>query len=88
MDLICQDGKGDPWTHVGYPVMEHGYSCSIIHENYLDAPEKSLDTSDWFSLADVYDDYSRSASFFSFLGTLARSLVSQVASNRSPTWSL
>ena len=37
VDLFCPGGKVDPWMHAGHVVMEHGYSFSMVQENYLDS---------------------------------------------------
>lgn len=83
-DLLCSK-KMDPWSHAGHVVMEHGYSFSIVHENYLD--KGGLDLCEWMSLADTQDDYAKSAAFFSFLGIVVPSVIlkgSLVAKNIRP----
>jgi len=58
------------WDFMGHAICEHGFCCGLVHENYIDTPG-ALKLSDWFSLADIHDDYSKNLSLFSFLGILA-----------------
>jgi hypothetical protein len=59
-DLICSDSKCDPSQFLGVGIHEHGYSWGIIHENYMDSANitinKLIDVSDWMSIADIKDE--------------------------------
>jgi hypothetical protein len=72
-DLVCKGGALSPSDYIGRPVMEHGYSWGIIHENYLDAPGVSIEKiADMMSIADLkdeemYNGYS-SGNIFSLFG--------------------
>ena len=77
VSLMCRGHTGDPMALLGQVVPEHGYSCGIVHENYLDAEGSSLlDVAEWLSLADLQDEnlYHGTASdtvLFSLCGILA-----------------
>lgn len=60
-DLTCSDVKYPETPNVlsCKKIHEHGYSCGIVHENYLDAPniENSYaEVADYMSIADTIDN--------------------------------
>jgi len=56
-DLLCKGGDLDPHDYIGKPVMEHGYSWGIVHENYLDSSMSDMvSIADMMSLADIKDE--------------------------------
>lgn len=61
-NLACKDVKYPlkPSKYIGHSIPEHGYSCGIIHENYMDVID-SLDglaiIADNISLSDIYDKH-------------------------------
>ena len=53
-DLLS--GEESPLDHIGSVIQEHGYSCGIVHENYLNAKDPDiLGISENLSIADIYD---------------------------------
>ena len=56
-DLLCKSDM-DISNYLGRVVEEHGYSCGVLHENYVDA--RNVDQAaiaENLSIADVYDNY-------------------------------
>lgn len=83
-ELLCSDVRwpGNPIDYIGVPIAEHGYTCGIIHENYLDTDRVNTsfaDIADWLSHADVLDtliyegDWEMSK-FFSLYGIIMPAL--------------
>jgi hypothetical protein len=56
-DLLCKSDT-DISTCLGRVVEEHGYSCGVLHENYIDARNaEHASIAENLSIADVYDNY-------------------------------
>jgi len=81
VDLCCRGRSTDPHSYIGHVIPEHGFSCGIIHENYLDAHRKNIfEVAEWMSLADIQDEtmYHGTAldtSLFSLFGVVAPAIV-------------
>lgn len=51
-------GVDTPSSYIGHIIEEHGYSCGIVHENYMRTKNPDvLQISEDLSIADVYDNW-------------------------------
>jgi hypothetical protein len=81
LDLVKDivKNKKSAWDSIGHHFCEHGYSLGIIHENYT-CP-KSLEISEWLSLADIEDvrmyehQHDSAGVLFSFFGIIVPAIM-------------